>query len=133
MTQTKIRPSNPATIAAPDGHFSQAMVVQADTSLLYISGQVPRFANGQTGGVGDMTAQAEIVFANLSRVLEAHRSTFANVIKATIYVTDMSKAHEVTEVRERYYGDARPASTFVGVNALGDPHWMLEVEVIAAL
>ncbi len=80
-----------------------------------------------------MTAQAEQVFHSLQEILNAHGTTFANAIKATIFVTDIARAHEVTAVRSKYYGDAAPASTFVEVSALGDPNWLLEVELIAAL
>ncbi len=128
-----LRLDNPSTVAAPDGQFSQCAVVSASTPLLYISGQVPRDRDGATVGVGDMTAQAEQVFANLQAILIAHGADFRNVVKATLFVVDMTRAHEVTAVRARFYGDVAPASTFVGVTALGDPDWLLEIELIAAL
>lgn len=80
-----------------------------------------------------MTKQAEQVFANLQAILQAHGATFEHVVKATLYVTDMSKAAEVAAVRARYYGQARPASTFVGVSALVDPDWMIELELVAVI
>jgi 2-iminobutanoate/2-iminopropanoate deaminase len=125
--------SNPPGVAAPDGQFSQCVLVPSGTALIFISGQVPRDLAGTTVGAGDMTAQAEQVFASLEALLLAHGATFANAIKATIFVTDIARASEVTAVRARYYGAARPASTFVAVSALGDPDWLLEVELIAAL
>jgi 2-iminobutanoate/2-iminopropanoate deaminase len=128
-----IQISNPKTVAPPDGQFSQAVVVSAGTKMLFISGQVPRNLAGNTVGVDNMTAQAEQVFHSLQEILKAHGTTFANAIKATIFVTDMTRAHEVTAVRAKYYGDAAPASTFVEVSALGDPNWLLEVELVAAL
>jgi reactive intermediate/imine deaminase len=128
-----IRRSNPQTVAPPDGQFSQAVLVSSNTTLIFISGQVPRNENGETAGVGDMTAQAEQVFKNLQAILKTHGSSFAAAVKATIFVTDMTRACEVTAVRAKYYGDAAPASTFVEVSALGDPNWMLEVELIAAI
>lgn len=125
--------SNPASLAAPDGHFSQCTVVQAGTKLLFVSGQVPRDSDGHTVGVGDMTAQAEQVFANLQAALGAHSAGFEHVVKVTLYVTRMDLAPEVVAVRRRFYGESRPASTFVGVTALNDPNWWLEVELVAAL
>jgi enamine deaminase RidA (YjgF/YER057c/UK114 family) len=123
--------SNPDTVAKPDGDFSQAAIVEAGSKLIHISGQVPRAANGKTVAAGNITAQAEQVFENLRLILEAHGSTFADAVKATIFVTDMTRAGEVAAVRQRFYGDARPASTFVGVSALGDPDWLLEIQLIA--
>ncbi len=128
-----IKASNPATIPQPDGCFSQAVVVDAGTRLLFVSGQVPRGPDGETVGEGDITAQAEVVFGSLAKVLAAHGTDFNSAIKATIFVTDMDRAGEVAEVRARHYGDARPASTFVEVSALGDPRWLLEVELVAAI
>jgi 2-iminobutanoate/2-iminopropanoate deaminase len=125
--------SNPNTVASPDGQFSQCAVVSAGTSMLFISGQVPRNLAGDTVGVGDMSLQAEIVFGSLQAILQAHGTSFAKAIKATIFVTDMSRADEVLAVRSRFYGTAAPASTFVAVSALGDPDWMLEVELIASI
>ncbi|OQW77657.1 MAG: hypothetical protein BVN33_01105 [Proteobacteria bacterium ST_bin13] len=127
------RPSNPAGVAPPDGQFSQAFLVPAGTGLMFISGQVPRAADGTTVGVGDMRAQAEQVFANLAAILAAHGSSFAKAIKATIFVTDMSRADQVTEARALHYGPAAPASTFVEVTQLGDPAWLLEVELVAEI
>ena len=124
--------SNPTTVAQPDGHFSQAVEIPANARLLFISGQVPRSLDGRTVGINDMRAQAEQVFKNLELILQAHGMSFERVVKATIFVTDMSLASEVVAVRERFYGKHKPASTFVAVTALGDPHWMLEVELIAA-
>jgi enamine deaminase RidA (YjgF/YER057c/UK114 family) len=125
--------SNPPTLAPPDGDFSQCTVVQNDSRLLFISGQVPRDGSGRTVGEGDMTAQAEQVFKNLSAALGAHGATFENVVKATLFVTRMDLAHEVVAVRKRFYGSNRPASTFVGVTSLNEPGWWLEVELVAAL
>jgi 3-hydroxyisobutyrate dehydrogenase len=124
---------NPESVATPDGQFSQAAVVEAGTRLLFISGQVPRALDGSTVGAGDMTKQAELVFENLAQILANQGSGFGAAIKATIFVTDMSRAHEVTAVRSRFYGDAAPASTFVAVSALGDPDWLLEIELIAEI
>ncbi len=125
--------SNPASVAQPDGQFSQAVLVNMPANLLFISGQVPRDLDGKTVGKGNMTTQAEQVFRNLSAILQAHGTDFTRAIKATIFVTDMSLAEEVVAVRKRFYGNSAPASTFVEVRALGDSDWMLEIELIAAI
>lgn len=80
-----------------------------------------------------MTAQAQQVYKNLQAILEAHGSSFAKAIKATIYVTDMSRASEVMAVRNSYYQGATPASTFVAVTALNDSEWLLEIELVATV
>ena len=125
--------ANPAGVAPPDGQFSQCASVPIGTRLLFVSGQVPRALSGDTVGAGDMTAQAEQVFANLQAILAAYGADFRHVVKATIFVTDIARAGDVVAVRSNYYGDAAPASTFVAVSALGHPDWLLEVELIAAV
>ena len=127
------RLDNPAAVAAPDGRFSQCAVIESSTRLLLISGQVARDASGALVGAGDMTTQAEQVFANLQDILADYGTDFRSAIKATIFVVDMARVDEVFEVRARYYGDAMPASTLVGVTALGDPEWLLEGELIAEI
>lgn len=123
--------SNPSTVVPPGGHFSQAVLVPAGANLLFISGQVPRDVSGANVGGGDITAQAEQVFANLQAILAAHGSDFSRAVRATIFVTDMALAPQVAAVRRRYYGEAKPASTLVAVSALGDPEWLVEVELVA--
>jgi 2-iminobutanoate/2-iminopropanoate deaminase len=125
--------SNPSTVAAPDGHFSQCTVVPSNQHLLFVSGQVPRNLQGDSVGKGNMTIQAEQVFSNIKNVLNEHGADFSHVVKATLYVTRMEYAGEVTQVRSKYYGSNKPASTFVGVASLGEPDWWLEVEVVAVI
>ena len=62
-----------------------------------------------------MKAQAEQVFKNLEAALKAAGATFADVVKMNSYITDMSKAQAVRDVRARYFGETLPASTFVQV------------------
>jgi 2-iminobutanoate/2-iminopropanoate deaminase len=75
------------------------MVIKAPARMLFIAGQVPRSLTGQTVGKNNMTAQAEQVFANLRAILKAHGATFADVAKATIFLTDFALAGEVGAVR----------------------------------
>jgi len=123
--------SNPKDVAPPDGQYSQAAVVSGGSDMIFISGQVPRNVKGENVGLGNMTVQAEQVFQNVQAILEAHSSSFANAIKATIYITDMSLVGEVTAVRSKYFGEAAPASVLVEVSGLVDPDWMLEMDLIA--
>jgi 2-iminobutanoate/2-iminopropanoate deaminase len=127
------RCDNPPAVAAPDGHFSQCAVIERGTRLLHISGQVARSASGALIGAGDMTLQAEQVFTNLRDILAHYGADFRSAIKVTIFVVDMARVDEVFAVRRRFYGDAMPASTLVGVTSLGDPDWLLEIELIAEI
>jgi 2-iminobutanoate/2-iminopropanoate deaminase len=129
--RSPLRFHNPARLPPPDGKFSQVALVDAGTRLMFVSGQVPRDQEGHTVGIGDMRAQALCVFESLRNALASEGSGFGDVIKATIFVTDRNEIEALMGVRTEYYGDAAPASTLVVVAGLGNPDWLLEVELIA--
>jgi 2-iminobutanoate/2-iminopropanoate deaminase len=119
-------------ISTPDapkavGPYSQAVLV-GDT--LYCSGQIP--LNPVTGEVvaGGVREQAECVFLNLGAVLRASGMDFSDVVKATIFTTDLSKFGELNEVYSSYFSEPYPARSTVQVSAL--PRGVqVEVEVVA--
>jgi reactive intermediate/imine deaminase len=123
---------NPAGVAAPAGNYSQVVCVDvAGARLIFVSGQVAVDEAGNVVGRDDMGAQAERVFENLRLVLEGAGASLADVVKATVFVTDMGQRGTVAEVRNRYFTGDPPASTFVEVSKLASPDWMIEIEVIA--
>ena len=116
--------------AEPISHYTHA--VRAG-GLLYVSGCVPVDAEGALVGGDDVVAQARQVFANVGATLEAGGATFADVVKVTVYVTDIDDRARINPVRQDVFGDARPASTLVEVSALAIPGAKLEVEAVALL
>jgi reactive intermediate/imine deaminase len=99
--------------------------------LVITSGQAAIDRDGNLVGVGDFVAQAEQVFANLAEVLEAGGSSLAQVIKVTIYLTDMAHFPDVVALRERYFTPPYPADTIVEVKALALPELEIEIEATA--
>lgn len=100
--------------------------------LLFVSGQAALSPDGQVVGAGDFRAQAECAFANLQRVLEAGGAGLEDVLKVTIFLTDMSHFPEVVELRRKYFRSPYPADSIVQVSALALPELMFEIEAIAA-
>lgn len=101
-------------------------------NLLFISGQ----AGADDGGRivdGSFRAQGEQAFANLRRALEAGGSSLKDVLKVTIYVTDMGHFPDVVELRRKYFTEPYPADTIAEITALYDPRAMIEIEAIAAI
>jgi 2-iminobutanoate/2-iminopropanoate deaminase len=127
-----IKRTNPLTLSRPTGYAHVVETVGA-VKTIYVSGQIAFDQGGNVVGPGDMKAQAEQVFKNLEAALTAAGAKFSDVVKMNSYITDISKAAAVREVRARYFGDAVPASTFVEVKGLVRPELMLEIEVIAAV
>jgi reactive intermediate/imine deaminase len=123
---------NPKQVATPVGQYSQVTSAHlGDRELLFISGQVAVDEQGKLVGAGNMKAQAEQAFSNLNHILEAYGASFDNVLKITVFVTDMSRRAEVAQARSRFVGASPPASTFVEVSKLADDAWLVEVEAVA--
>jgi len=99
--------------------------------LVFISGQAAIDERGQVVGAGDFDAQAEQVFRNLKRVLEAGGSSLANVVKVTIFLTDMSNFGKIVELRGKWFTPPYPADTIVEVSSLALPELEIEIEAIA--
>jgi reactive intermediate/imine deaminase len=95
------------------------------------SGQVAINSHGGLVGVGDFAAQAQQVFRNLADVLEAGGSSLAQVVKVTIYLTDMSHFPDVVELRRQYFTPPYPADTIVEVRTPALPELTIEIEAIA--
>lgn len=99
--------------------------------LLFISGQAAIDRNGRIVGVDDFDAQAKQAFENLDRVLCAGGSSLKNVIKVTIFLTDMSNFDKMVELRGKWFTAPYPADTLVEVSSLYSPDAMIEIEAIA--
>jgi reactive intermediate/imine deaminase len=128
----QVKRSNPAPLSKPTG-YTHVVEVTGPAKTVYISGQIAFDKDGTVVGAGDMKAQAEQVFRNLQAALDAAGAKFSDVVKMNTYLTDMSKAPAVREVRARYFGETTPASTLVQVVSLVRPELMLEIEVIAVV
>lgn len=99
--------------------------------LLFISGQAAIDAQGRIVGIGDFEAQAKQAFENLARVLRAGGSSLKNVVKVTIFLTDMSNFNKIVELRGKWFTAPYPADTIVEVSSLYSPDAMIEIEAIA--
>ncbi len=97
------------------GPYSQA-VRAGDT--VYLSGQTPLDpATGELVG-GDIAAQARRVFDNLQAVCEAAGSSFADIVRVGIYLTDLANFAAVNGVMKEYFREPYPARSTIGVREL---------------
>jgi 2-iminobutanoate/2-iminopropanoate deaminase len=114
-------------IAPPVGPFSAA--VRAG-DILFLSGQVALDPATRKLVAGDIGAQTEQIFANISSVLEAAGKSFDDVMKATVYLTDMKEFGAMNTVYARYFQTPYPARTTI--QAAGLPLGAaVEIEVVA--
>jgi len=118
-------PNAPAAI----GPYSQGVVSH---HVLYTSGQVA--LDPATGNIvdGDFSKQARRVFDNLSAVLTAAGTSFGNVLKATVYVTDLTNFGTLNTIYEEYFGSHKPARTTVQVSGLPKGA-LVEIDFIAVV
>jgi 2-iminobutanoate/2-iminopropanoate deaminase len=115
-------------LAEPISHYTDA--VRAG-DLLFVSGVVAIDDQGRLVGGDDVVAQTRQVFENMHRVLAAAGCGFENVVKVTIFLTDIDDRPRINPVRQRFFGDARPASTLVEVSRLAVPGAKVEIEAVA--
>lgn len=113
----------------PIGPYSQAILAGG---FLFLSGQIS--IDPKTNEVclfnGDVARQTELVLNNIATVLAAQNLSFENVVKTTIFLTDLSQFGKVNELYARAFGQHKPARSTVGVSAL--PKGVgVEIEVIA--
>jgi 2-iminobutanoate/2-iminopropanoate deaminase len=124
------------TIATPDapkaiGPYAQAVSVPAGR-LVFCSGQIPLDPKtGEIVGAG-VRAQTERVLENLAAVLAAAGASFADVVKTTIFLTDLGDFAVVNEVYARFVGANPPARATVQVAGLPKGA-SVEIEAVAVL
>src|SRR4029079_11738786 len=113
--------------------YSHVVTVVGPGKLIYIAGQLARDEAGNIVGPGDMRAQLEQTFKNLSACLEAAGATWADVVKTNTYVTDYEAFSQHREVRMRHFGVAVPTSTTIQISRRAQPEAMVEIEMIAVV
>ena len=116
-------PNAPAAI----GPYSQAIEIN---NLLFISGQLP--INPATGVIdtSEITGQTEQVFRNIAAILEAAGYELADVVKSTVFLSDISNFAGMNEVYKKYYASECPARSAFAVKVL-PLGALVEIETVA--
>ncbi|HEV8647404.1 MAG TPA: RidA family protein [Burkholderiales bacterium] len=110
----------------PVSHYCH--VVRADRNV-WVSGAV---GIKQDGSIPDSTVeQFRVALASVDACLRHAGAKAAHVVKVTIFMTDISERPLINPLRIEYFGENRPASTLVEVNALVDPRLKVEMEAVA--
>lgn len=133
MTHESINP--PSLFPSLEHGFSQGVVATGQRTL-YISGQVAWNAERQLVGGSDLEAQARQAFTNLRTVVLSAGGTLDSVTLVRMYVVNYrpEQAAIIGAVfRSFFAGDSKPASTWIGVAALANPAFVIEVEAVAVL
>ena len=113
--------------------FGYAQAVLIDKTL-YVSGSVAADAQGRLVAPGNMADQIRAAYINVQHTLAAHGVGFEQVVKETIYTTDMDAFLKEKNVRLDFYDKERlPAASWVQVQRLVDPGFLIAVDVVAEL
>jgi 2-iminobutanoate/2-iminopropanoate deaminase len=117
------------TLHEPVSHYTDA-VRWGD--LLFVSGVAPLDKEARLVSE-DVVVQARKVFENMKEILDAAGATFADVLKVTVFLTDVRDRPLINPVRQEFFGPARPASTLIGINELVVPGMKIEIEAVVGL
>jgi 2-iminobutanoate/2-iminopropanoate deaminase len=117
---------------APVGPYNQA--IAASGQMLFVAGQIPLDpASGQIVGEGDITAQTQQVMANLEAILTVAGATWENVVKTSVFLTDLANFVPMNQVYAEYFvEDTAPARACVEVSRL-PKDVLVEIECIAVI
>ncbi|MEU7380538.1 MULTISPECIES: RidA family protein [unclassified Streptomyces] len=99
--------------------------------LIMVSGMTARGQDRETVLGETSYEQAKVVFQKIRDLVEAAGAVMDDVVKMTIYVTDISDNAEVWKARQEFFSGDFPACTLVEVSALAKPEILLEIEAIA--
>jgi 2-iminobutanoate/2-iminopropanoate deaminase len=115
------------------GVYSSGIEVTEAKKLIFVSGQIAQDSEGNIVGKGDIHAQTKQVLENVKAVLEQAGATMENIVKVTVYVTDMNNFKGVHEIRAQYFQNDPPASTLVEVSKLALDELLVEIEAMAVI
>ena len=129
--------ASPQHFVRPDGTppvhgYSHAVAFTG--RVLVVSGQVPLDEQGRLVGPGDPVAQIRQVFRNLTAALAAAGASLDQVVKLTVFLTDLADLEAFRRIRDEYIPlDRPPASSLVQVSGLVNPEFRVEIEALAAI
>jgi 2-iminobutanoate/2-iminopropanoate deaminase len=118
------------SLAEPISHFTDAVLAGG---LLHVSGIVAVDGDGRLVGGDDVVAQTRQVFENMRAVLAAAGCGFEDVVKVTVFLTDIDDRARINPVRQEVFGETRPASTLVEVPRLAVEGAKVEIECLAVV
>jgi len=129
MQKTKI---NSSEFAQRMGAYSHGYKIDVgDATFVFTTGQIAQDKDGNAVYPNDVTKQAEYVYESLQKILVEAGASLDDVVKTTVFVTDMNDFPKISAVRNKYLQNSEPASTLIEVSKLVKDGCKVEIEVIA--
>lgn len=116
--------------AEPISHYTDAVRFG---DLLFVSGAAAFDSDGNVVGKGDVVTQTRVVLQNIRDALQEVGADMGDVLKVTVFLTDIGDRAAINPVRKEFFGDAKPASTLFEVSALAVPDMLVEIEAVAGI
>ena len=120
------RVTSPHVPEPPPERWSNCLVCDG---IAYVSGMTARAGEKVSGN--DEYEQSKAIFTKIKHMLEAAGGAMADVVKITVYVTNIKNNTKVWQARREFFTGNFPASTLVEVSALAAPEILVEIEAIA--
>lgn len=131
MIKTKI---NSGEFAQRLGAYSHGYSVEiGDTKLIFTTGQIALDKDGNVLFPNDPAKQAEYIYESLQKILTEAGATLDDVVKTTVFLTNINDFSKVSSVRNTYLKNSEPVSTLVEVSKLVKQGCCVEIEVIAVV
>lgn len=109
------------------------VVKTSEVAHVFVAGRTARLPNGEVHPKGDMRGQIRLVCENIGKALESVGATFADVVRTVTYTTDIDEYYRVCDERFKFFDDPLPTSTLLGIDRLGRPEMLVEIEVEAMM
>jgi enamine deaminase RidA (YjgF/YER057c/UK114 family) len=122
------RVTSPAVPEPPPERWSNCLVCDG---IAYVSGMTARGTDPEALAGMDEYEQASLIFGKIKSMLEAAGGTMADVVKVTIFVTNIKNNTKVWAARREFFTGNFPASALVEVRALAAPEILVEIDAIA--
>jgi 2-iminobutanoate/2-iminopropanoate deaminase len=119
---------SPDVAEPPAERWSNCLVVDG---IAYVSGMTARSADPMELAGMDEYAQAKVIFGKIKSLVEAAGGAMSDVVKITIFLTEIANNTKVWQARREFFAGDFPASTLVEVSALAAPEILVEIEAVA--
>ncbi len=117
-----------ANLNEPISHYTDAVLAG---DYLFISGVAGVDEQLHLVGDGDVAVQFRRAMESMEQILAAGGATFSDIVKVTVYLKQVNDRSLINPIRQEFFGDARPASTLIGVNEFAIEGMLVEIDAIA--
>lgn len=133
MTSKVTRGNPPHLKNVRSNIYNHYVRIDNPQSLIFLSGQLSRDAEGKLVGPGDMAEQTRQAIRNMETIMKEAGGTLEDIVSIVVYTTDIRQFKEIVAARMEFFKNNLPTSTIVEVTHLADPGLLIEFQATAVL